>query len=376
MSCGGQADTNFYSRQLYGIGAGKTLSLSAEITPTTDSNNSECWTAGFYKNRCPSGWTSIGSTSEGCNATQTRTSCRFANYPTDEKTLARCCLNAHKVGTMDVNGQFPINARPCPANFCGSNQDGDACVDVIEKYCSTQYKFGQEDNEMCWEWAKKTGSPKLDEFCRDSGSEPGLAVIENQQCKDWISDKNSYTKMDNAVRTYCATSTGKQNTKEKGEKICSCFKDNVLINENSKRLVDLGAPLACWNADCRESGYITENDADRIKNCGQFCASANLISVLGNVSGNIGNQISCDAEAAINETNKIKEAQERLAQTIVEPKSNTKKFIAIAAIALAVLIVFIVIVYLIFKPDENKEYMNKQDILEYNVENPQQFYNE
>ncbi len=384
MSCGGVSDTNFSNRQLYGLGEGKTLYVHSAVTPTTDTNKALCWTAGFFKPGCPTGWTFVDATGEGCDFTQTRSKCKYNDYPTDAKTKARCCLGVQNVGTMTDTGSFPANAQPCPPNYCLSNVASVECRNNLEQYCTTQYPFGSQDHDACWNWAKNTGNKTLDNFCRDDGAGNGSALSTNKECKDYVNDKLSYGKMDNSVTAYCASDLSKTNA-QNGEKLCSCFSERSKLPEDQLRLVKtLGAPLGCWDPTCREFGYYSTPDLERSKNCGNFCGSANTITVAGSVLGDVNSQVTC--------IEKAKETQQNVSQILNQQQqaqqmqtsssaSSSSKILILLFVGFVLLIVIIIAFVAWITSDEDdqsaSEPQNQQFSdysLPYQIEQPQQIY--
>lgn len=358
MSCTGVPDTAFFSRAGW--------LLSPETTPTTDGNKANCWTSGYFKQICPSGWKYVKETSDGCSATTSRSLCSYASYPTDDATKARCCLGLHRVGAMSDGGSYPGNAKPCPPNYCEANKANDECVKSLENYCTTQYPIDSPDNEQCWRWAKAVGSPTLDTFCKDDGDGNGSALSTNKQCKEWINDRLSYGKMDNSFRAYCSTDLAKKNAKN-GEKTCSCFRETSQLPADQLRLINLGAPLGCWDSTCREYGYYTQNDLERVKNCGQFCGSANVIGVTGNVEGNVALQQTCSANAGTAQKTAeaiLKEQEEAKTAVLASgTPSGSKKSTIIILSTIGVVLLLIVIGGVAYAMSSSNE--DEQEAMQY-----------
>ena len=292
---------------------------------------------------------------------------------------------------MTDTGGFPANGQPCPPNFCAANSTSDECKRNLRIYCAKQYPFGSEDHDACWNWAKNTGDPTLDIFCRDDGAGKGSALSTNQECKDYVNSKLSYGKMDDSVAAYCASDLSKVNA-QNGEKLCSCFSERSKLPDDQLRLVkSLGAPLGCWDPTCREFGYYSSKDLERSKNCGNFCGSANTIAVAGNVLGDVNSQVTCIENAQKNQQNiaEIQQQQQQAQQSQQSSSSvsSTKRIFGILALVAAVLFLIVLIVIAIMyavSGDDNEEtqvplaesQMFSDYPPPYQIEQPQQIYSQ
>jgi|SRR6056297_632058 len=352
MSSCGYPETAFYSTRYYRFGDWSEF----KTTPTTNGNQARCGGPGFDDGTCPANWEFVRRTSQGCNdSTRHRAMCRFTGYPTDDKTLARCCLGEHKVGKLNDKGVFPSNAKPCPPDYCDSKQSSSKCEKVLQNYCAEQFAAGRTDNKECWRWAKENWPEGIDNFCRDVGSGKGWGIENNAQCKEFVDDKRSSGKMDNSVTAYCQSDLGKR------KEICSCFPEAANLSSKAKSEAEkLGAPLSCWSDECRNKGYITKTERDRMKNCGDFCGQ--VVEAKGDIdiAGSfIAEQACADSEAAA-------QTAEQLEEVSSEPAGNgdqgsasgvgTGLLIAIGSAIVLAVVFFSYLIYLALGSDEEEVY--------------------
>jgi len=358
----------FYGTQNYKFGH----VTEHSVTPTIDGDDARCsgpalWPSGSNKD-CPKGWKFVEQTGDGCSSRRVRSLCEYDDYPTDAKTLARCCVGKHSVGKMSDEGKFSSSAKPCPADYCVDKQGGSACTKALQSHCRTQFGIGKEDNEMCWRWAtavaktdtssgdevpKRNWMEGIDAFCRDDGAKNGSALVHNTQCAALVADPLFAGTLDNSASAYCSSALGKQRTKESGEKICSCFSGAAVLSPEVADLVarDL-AVLPCWSTTCFEKGYKTQDMLRRMTTCGDFC---NTVIEIENtdVTGDVDIDLACK-DLTGKAVNELRENLRSKAHNVdmsspgadgTKPSNKTTTVVLIILASVALLFVLLAIVY-------------------------------
>lgn len=366
--CDAVPDTSFYNRKPFGL-------LHEKTTPSTSSNNAWCWTSGFYSNNreCPTNWTYVTETNQGCGLGELRPVCKFDGYAKDNKTRARCCWGVHTTGRMNDFGQFPADQTPCPSGYCLSKQGESQCKQVIQDHCRTQFALGSEDNEKCWQWAKGQWSEGIDDYCKNWSTGNGIGIWSEPQCKAYVSETGSSGKLDNAVTAYCSSPAAKTNL-ALGDTTCLCFPGFSTVSDNVS--VNQRALLVCNNQECFNKGYKTApNKQILAEGCPDFCAQFVNIGSVQTSGGDISAIQNCK-DTAMQAAGKIDaahqqelNASQKISSTTRIPLlgnvSNTGIILLIIAAGLLLIVFFAFVLYV----------LNSADDEEYNVGRPRPFSN-
>jgi hypothetical protein len=337
MACPTVPDTAFYDQ-----------SGLRGVTPTTDPNAANCWTAGASLNGsdCPAGWTYIGDTGSGCGATLKRANCRFAAYPSDPTTLAKCCLGTYTANAMDATGQFG-GKPPCPANYCPAQLNQSACTTSLQHYCKSQFPANAADNSACWQWAYTNWPQGLDDYCKSKG------LAQEAQCKASALLPKFHGKLDSAVTAFCASPAGVASVKA-GDPTCLCFSNANPVTGNAA--IDDTTQLVCFNQPCQSTGYQTTNMLAVLNKCPDYCAQADIITNVTTGGGNVSPTQVCNNGAKTAQNTAATQAA-----AMQNPAAGSSKSIAGAVLlpllALGVLgvVLFLVWYFGIRQADDDEE---------------------